>query len=443
MLCYLRRFHPMITPDDLVFSRGLRGFRSLVRCPLTVIAGLILALPLSAATGLPVAAPDAVTGFSAQRLLRVGAYLQRTVDAHQYAGATWLVARDGKIVAQGAVGFSDVAARAPMTENNIFAIASMTKLVTVVTALTLLEEGRFHLDEPVATYLPELANLKVLTGGTADAPQLAPLARPVTIRHLLTHTAGFTYGLFEPEPFRGIYAAAKLDESTSLADHVVRAAKLPLKFQPGDAFNYGISIDLIGALVEKITGQPLETVMRERIFVPLGMKDTGFSPADPARLAKYYARDGKGGFEARTRPVVPRAGTFVNPGGGLFSTLPDYARFAQMLLNRGELDGVRVLGRKTVELMTSNQVEYLNPRPKDRWVPPGFGFGVRVRRDDRGEFETLGSPGQFGWEGLTTTYVSIDPHERMFVLLLTQHAPYDEDFIFEKFTNTVYQALDK
>ena len=412
-----------------------------------LVAALLILLSagvLRASDGalLPAASPAAV-GFSAVRLKRVDDFLQRAIAAHDYAGATWLVARDGQVVHHGAVGWSDVAAQIPMTEDKIFAIASMTKLVTVVSALTLLEEGRFDLEQPIADFFPELAGLKVATGGTADSPQLVPLARPVTIRHLLTHTSGFYYGFFEPEPMRTLYARAGLEDSTSLADYVKRASRLPLKFQPGDAFDYGISIDLIGALVEKITGRSLEEVMRERIFAPLGMKDTGFTPVDPARQAKYYARDGKGGLEERPRMVDRRPGTAVSPGGGLFSTLPDYARFAQMLLNGGELGGVRILGRKTVEMMTSNQVEYLNPRPKDRWVPPGFGFGVRVRRDAPGEFVSLGSPGQYGWDGITTTYVSIDPRERMFVLLLMQHFPYDEGNVFEKFANTVYQALEK
>ena len=416
-------------------------FRSKWR--LLLVAALLTVTHAGAANGLPAAAPGAVTGFSAERLQRVTSLLKNSVDAQRYAGATWLVARDGRVVHHGAVGWSDVAARKPMTEHNLFAIASMTKLVTVVTALTLLEEGKFHLEEPLALYFPELADLKVLAGGTQAAPLLAPLARPVTIRHLLTHTSGFTYGFFEPEPVRSLYAAADLEGSSSLADLVRRAAKLPLKHQPGDAFAYGVSIDIIGALVEKLTGQPFAQAVAERVLKPLRMTDTGFTPVDPARLAKYYARDGRGGLAEQPRPAALHTPGYSSPGGGLFSTLGDYARFAQMLLNRGELDGMRVLGAKTVDLMTGNQVDYLNPRPKNRWIPPGFGFGVRVRRDVPDEADTLGSPGQYGWEGITTTYVSIDPRERMFILLLTQHAPYDEDFIFEKFTNTVYQALEK
>jgi len=419
-----------------------------VRWTPAVLAVVLLATATrldAADLGLPVAAPGANTGFSAPRLDRVRALLQREIDDGAFAGATWLVARDGRIVHHGAVGWSEVATKAPMTEEKIFAIASLTKPVTVVTVLTLIEEGRLALEDPVSLYLPELANLKVAVGGTASAPQLVAARRPITIRHLLTHTSGFCYGFFDEEPWRTLYADAKLDDSRSLSEYVAKAAKLPLKHQPGEAWAYGISMDILGAVVEKVTGQPLETVMRERIFSPLGLKDTGFTPPPRARRAQMHARNAEGRLVEVPRPsgLDNFAGTFASPGGGLHSTLRDYARFAQMLLNDGELDGVRVLGRKSVEAMRSNQVDYLNPRPKDRWIPPGFGFGVRVRRDAPDEAESLGSPGQFGWEGITSTYVSIDPRERMFVLLLTQHAPYDDGLIFERFANTVYQALER
>ena len=411
---------------------------------LAALAGLLscAALPV-ADLGLPTARSANTVGFSTARLARVEAYLQGAITAGQYAGATWLVARDGQIVTHGAAGWSDVAARTAMTEDTAFAIASMTKIVTTVTVLSLLEEGRFNLDDPVANWLPALANMKVLTGGTAAVPVLVPAARPITIRHLLTHTSGLTYGFFEPEPLHTLYRHDELNTTRSFDEFIAKLSTFPLKFQPGDGWTYGLSMDVLGAFVEKLTGRPLEQVMRERIFSPLGMKHTGFRPPEGLPMAKLHQRDGTGKLVAIQSFIAPARGTFVEAGGGLYSTLHDYARFAQMLLNDGELDGVRILGRKTVELMRSNHVEYLTPRPKDRWVPPGFGFGVRVRRDRADEFESLGSPGQFGWEGILTSYVSIDPHERMFVLLLMQHQPYDEGGVFEKFANTVYQALEK
>ncbi len=396
--------------------------------------------------GLPVAATPEVSGFSTKRLLRVESYLHHAIDAGEYAGAVWLVARDGKVIQHGTVGYRDIAAHAPMTEDTVFAIASMTKLITTTVALSLLEEGRFNLDDPIALYLPKLAKLQVLVGGTADVPQLTPAVRPVTIRHLLTQTSGFSYGFFDGEPLRTLHERAQLWESRSLEEFVVKAAKLPLKHQPGEAWTYGINTDLLGALIERLTGRTLGEVMQERVFDPLGMKDTGFLPPkdSAARLAKTYDRKPGEPLTEDPQPMNPlqAQGTFVSGGGGLFSTLHDYARFAQMLLNGGELEGARVLGRKTMELMTSNQVNYLNPRPRDRFVPPGFGFGVRVRLESQ-QADMLGSPGAFGWEGIRTTYVSIDPHERMVLILLLQHQPYDDGGVFEKFTNTVYQALEK
>ena len=411
---------------------------------LTTLAVILWCAALPAADlGLPAARSVESVGFTSARLPRIDAYLQRTIAAGQYAGATWLVARDGQVVTHGAAGWSDVATRTAMTEDTAFAIASMTKLVTTVTVLSLLEEGRFNLEDPVALYLPELANLQVFVGGTAAAPVLQPAVRPVTIRHLLTHTSGFS-GYFDMEPLTTLYNSADLWASHTLGEFTAKAARRPLLFQPGEGWNYGISTDLLGALIEKLTGQTLAEAMRVRVFAPLGMNHTGFTPPPDLVLAKLHGHDAAGRLIVVAGPPIPRPpeGIFSG-GGGLYSTLHDYARFAQMLLNDGELGGVRVLGRKSVELMRSNHVEYLNPRPKNRWVPPGFGFGVRVRRDRADEADSLGSPGQFGWEGILTSYVSIDPHERMFVLLLMQHQPYDEGGVFEKFANTVYQALEK
>ena len=415
--------------------------------PIRIIATLAVLLScralLATDLGLPAACSAEAAGFSSVRLARVDKFLQHAIADGRYAGATWLVARDGQVVQHGAAGWSDVAARTAMTEDTAFAIASMTKLVTTVTVLALLEEGRFNLEDPVALYLPELANLQVYAGGTAAAPVLQPAVRPVTIRHLLTHTSGFS-GYFDPEPVATLYNSTDLWASRNLGEFVARAARRPLLFQPGEGWNYGISTDLLGALIEKITGQSLADAMQERVFAPLGMNHTGFAPPPGLVLAKIHGHDAAGRLVEVAGPTIPRPpGAFLSGGGGLYSTLHDYARFAQMLLNGGELGGVRILGRKTVELMTSNQVDYLNPRPKNRWVPPGFGFGVRVRRDRADEADSLGSPGQYGWEGIVTTCVSLDPRERLFVLLLLQHQPYDEGGVFEKFTNTVYQALEK
>jgi len=413
-------------------------------------AGLGLAArPLAAETGapgLPAASSPESEGFSSSRLARIDALLGRLTSTHQYAGAVWLVARDGRIVSQGAVGYSDLAAKTPMSMSTEFAIMSMTKLITTTTALTLWEEGRFNLDDPIEDYLPELAHPKIYVSGPAEAPVYAAATRKPTIRNLLTQTSGYTYGVFDSDPaaVRAIYAKAGIFDSTSNADFLRRAATVPLLFEPGHAWNYGINTDLVGVLVERLTGQTLGQAMRERVLDPLGMADTSFSaPSDPSRLAKVYHQNAAGELvEATGRdrgPVVH----FESGGGGLYSTAHDYARFAQMLLNGGELGGRRILGRKTVALMTSNQLGNLESHPKGPFIPPGFGLGVRVRLDDAADYQTLGSPGEYGWEGIMSTYVSIDPAERMVTLVLTQHQPYDEHQLFESFANAAYQALEK
>jgi CubicO group peptidase (beta-lactamase class C family) len=402
------------------------------------------------ALGWPSQRPAAL-GFSPTGLDRVEKFVRGEIAAKHYAGAVWLVARDGKIAAHGASGLRDVEGKLPMTEDTIFRIFSMTKPVTVVAVMTLIEEGRLNLDDPVSRYLPALAKPLVFVGGTADAPQLVAAERPITIRHLLTHTSGYPYDIFAPQPLKTLWDRVGIWESASVDEFVAKVAKLPLLHQPGKRWTYGINIDLLAAVVSKITGQPLGEVMRTRIFEPLRMKDTAFRVPAAAwpRLAKAYRRTGDGGFalENPVRPLVNeggavRSGTFDEGGGGLFSTVSDYARFAQMLLNGGELDGVRVLGRKSVELMSRNHVTHLPPTD-DPWTPAGFGFGVSVQVEGAYAAGSLGSPGQYGWQGYATTYFTVDPRERMIALLLVQHQPYNENGLFERFANTVYGALAK
>jgi CubicO group peptidase (beta-lactamase class C family) len=392
--------------------------------------------------GLPEKSPAAV-GFSAARLERVPAMLHREIDAQHYAGAVWLVARDGAVAAHGAVGWSDVATHTAISEDTVFRIFSMTKIVTTVTVLTLVEEGRINLDDPVELYLPELAKRQVLVGGTAEAPQLEPAAGPITIRQLLTHTSGLTYDIFAAEPLRTIWLKSEMWRSRSLQEFVGKVAALPLAHQPGARWTYGVNMDILGAVIEKVTGQDLETAMRERIFQPLGMTSTTFRPGPDmlSRLATIHHRTAAGGLEKDDGLTGLGTLGFLSGGGGLFSTLHDYARFGQMLLNGGELDGVRVLGRLTVQLMATNQIAYLPAG--DIWTPPAFGFGVRVRPEDPHRAKAIGSPGEFGWDGLATTYVSMNPKERMLIIVLLQHAPWDEGGIFEKFENTVYQAVER
>jgi CubicO group peptidase (beta-lactamase class C family) len=320
----------------------------------------------------------------------------------------------------------------------------MSKIVTSVAALILLEEARFKLDDPVGDYLPELARMKVLTGGTDEKPLLADAKTPITIKHLFTHTSGLTYD-GDGSSVEKLNRDAKLPEATALPDFVRRVSLLPLAFEPGERFTYSVSIDVLGALVEKVSGRSLGEFLAERLFRPLGMKDTGFSVPETkrARLAKTYEKGGDG----KLRPAKPVFGVEPGPGpkleaggAGLFSTTGDYARFMQMLLNGGELDGVRILSRKTVELMMANHLNHL-PRTTHQWSEAdGFGLGGAVRVD-LAKGNAPGSVGQFGWSGAATTYANLDPQEKTVALLFVQHFPHDAHKIFWRFSTLFYQAI--
>lgn len=391
--------------------------------------------------GLP-AGSSGQPGLLEDRVPRIRAFLQHDVDTAQLAGFVWLVARHGHVVDSGAIGWRDVAAHAPMTPDTIFRIYSMTKIITTVTALTLVEEGKINLNDPISKYLPEFASPRVFTGGTADAPQTVAAESPITVRELLSQSSGLRYDVFGNDTLHDIYVRAHLWDSDSLKDFAHRVSQLPLEHQPGARWTYGVNTDILGDLIEVVSGEPLEQIERERIFIPLGMEDTSFSVPDAKlpRLAKLYKHD-EAGKLTETPPFggimsQPR-GTFRSGGGGLFSTAHDYARFAQMLLNGGEWNGKRLLGRKTVEMMSSIQIIPV-PGP---WSPPAFGLGVQVMPADMSKLGSLGSPGSFGWDGYASTHVLIDPHEDLFLLLLTQFVPTDPDSLFESFNNTVYQAV--
>ncbi|MDD2763323.1 MAG: serine hydrolase [Opitutaceae bacterium] len=415
-----------------------------------VIASLLLSAALSAQTApswpLPETTP-AVAGFSSERLDLLHQNFRQAVDEGKYSGYIILLARDGKIADWRTYGWQDLAAKAPMQKDSIVKMFSMSKLITSTAVLILLEEGRLKLDDPVEKYLPALKGRKVFTGGTADAPTLVDAERPVTIRDLLTHTSGYYYDGSLPanSPVVELCGRAKIWDAANLDEFVARVALLPLHEQPGTRFRYGISTDLLGAVIEKISGQRLDVFFQQRIFAPLGMRDSGFwVPAEKrTRLATIYHRE--------AGILVPNAHTNQNRvgpdhgvlsgGGGLYSTAADYVRFAQMLLNGGQLDGVRILGRKTVELMTASHIAHLaDPHPNGVRAQ-GFGLGVRVITD-LGESPTLDSVGGFGWDGAATTKIHIDPKERMVLLLLCAHVPFNEDDIFSRFFNGCYSALN-
>jgi CubicO group peptidase (beta-lactamase class C family) len=406
-----------------------------------------VAFSLSAvAQPLPLTTP-ADAGFSAERLSVLHRNIDALVDAGKYSGYITLIARDGRIVDWQAHGWQDIEGKVPLQKDSIVRIFSMSKIITSVGILMLMEDGKLQLADPVEKYLPVLKNRQVLTGGTADAPVLVPASRPITIRDLLTHTAGYYY----PEPWSAdavpsqLMARAKLFEADNLDDFVQRVAAIPLHQQPGTKFRYGIHTDLLGAIIEKVSGQRLDLFLQDRIFAPLQMTDTAFwVPSEKrARLAKVYTREASGRLvpnqSANNNRVTPEHG-LMSGGGGLYSTAGDYARFAQMLLNEGELGGTRLLSPKTVEMMRQNHIANLaDPHPFNR---PELGFGLGVRMiTDLGRSPFLGSTGMFGWDGAATTLVWMDPQERTVAIFLAQHMPFDQDAIFTTFANGYNAAI--
>jgi CubicO group peptidase (beta-lactamase class C family) len=419
------------------------------KSPRVLLVALLAALSSRAAPVWPLpATTPAAAGLAANQLEILHRSLRQTVDDGKYSGYISLLARNGKIADWRAYGWQDIAAKTPMQTDSIVRIYSMTKLITSAAVLILLEEGRLKLDDPVERYLPALVNRKVFAGGTAEAPVLVDAQRSITIRDLLTHTSGYYYdGTWSADAaLVQLFERAKVWASADLNDYVARVALLPLNDQPGTRFRYGISTDLLGAIVERISGQRLDVFFQQRIFAPLGMHDTAFwvPPEKRARLAVVYSRDAAGKLaidaESNRNDVGPDHG-LLSGGGGLYSTAADYLRFAQMLLNGGRLDDVRILGRKTVELMTQNHIAHLaDPHPFG-WREQGFGLGVRVIAD-LGESPTLGSVGCYGWDGAATTNVQIDPKEQIVAIVLFQQVPIDHDII-NIFTNGYYAALNE
>ncbi len=378
-------------------------------------------------------------GFSPEGLDRLHRSLNGVVDGGKYAGYVMLIARNGRVVDWQAYGSRDAVAKLPMEKDSIVRIYSMSKLVTSVAALMLVEEGRLGLQDPVERYLPALKGRKVLTGGTVDAPVLVDARQPMTIRQLLTHTSGLYYDSTSDDVARKLQERANIWEAKNLDDFVQRVATLPLHDQPGERFRYSVSTDILGAVIEKASGQSLDAFFQSRIFDPLKMRDTGFAigAVKRSRLARIHALDPATGRLA-LKPEEKLA--FPSGGGGLYSTAGDYARFAQMLLNGGELEGARILGRKTVELMTQNHLSGLAQPWTNFNEARGFGLGVAVL-NDLGKSHTLGSRGQFGWEGMATTIVQIDPREQIVAILLCQHLPFNEGDMFSRFSNGYYAAL--
>ena len=387
----------------------------------------------------------ATYGFSPQRLERLNRTIQSFVEEGKHAGISLLLLRKGEVADFFTVGVRDRELGLPIQGDTIFRIYSLTKIITSVAALTLIEEGKLGLLQPVEKYLPEFSDRQIFVGGTAQQMGLTPAKVPITIHHLFTHTSGFTYGDGE-EPLDEVYQRAGLEKAESLEGLVNILARLPLKREPGTAYEYGYSTDILARVVEVVSGQPFDLFIKERILEPLGMVDTGFSVDQTKRhrLAKVYEHGKNGDLQvAEGLEHEDSGGVRVFPAGGagLFSTIEDYSRFGQMLCNGGELNGVRILSRKAFEQMTVDHLGGL--RVTNRTYTEGYGFGLGVAvRINNGLAGTLGTLGSFGWSGKATTLCSVDPAEQLVMLIFTQHLPYDEHGLFERFTNLVYQALE-
>jgi CubicO group peptidase (beta-lactamase class C family) len=382
-------------------------------------------------------------GFDPARLQVLHETTKRFVDEKKHAGIITLLAHDGKIVDFQAYGFRDVEKQLPMERDTICRMYSMSKIITCAATLILLEDGKFNLDDPVSKYLPELKDMKVWAGGTKDEPKLEPLKRPMTIKHLLTHTSGLMYDFMGDDELTKTWRAADLWTGPGLSNFVAKLGKLPLKHQPGEAYTYGVNQDVQGALIERVSGKRFGAFLEERIFGPLGMKDTGFDvPKDKMdRLAKTYKLvDGK---FVEDQPIIetwPEPGRGIEAGGaGIFSTAGDFARLGQMLCNGGTLTGKRILGRKTIELMTANHMVSL-PNNQAATRQKGFGLGVEVTTD-LGQLSMPSSLGQFGWYGAATTYCQIDRREQIVAIALAQHFPFNQHNFFAAFQTGYYQAL--
>jgi CubicO group peptidase (beta-lactamase class C family) len=423
-----------------------------------LIAVLALGVSLSVsalAQGLPKVEPDQL-GFSAQRLHRLSGALQSDVDRGAIPGAVVLIARNGKVAFFEAFGFQDREKRIPMKPDSIFRIASMTKPVTSVALMMLVEEGKIQIDDPLALYLPEFKELKVgietIVPDTGK-PQLSlqPPRRDPTIQDLLRHTSGFTYGLFGDSLVKRTYQAANVSNSDqTLAEFTSRLAKLPLAYHPGTTWEYSVSTDVLGRVIEVVSGVPFDQFVSDRVLKPLKMNSTDFfvPESEAGRLAEPQldpttGRRPFGGLDVTRKPSFPSG------GGGMFSTAADYVRFCQMLLNGGELDGVRLLSPHVVALMTADhlppgtpigiggQFGSLKPDLEDG---QGFGLGFAVRVAP-GHNPYPGSVGEFYWVGATGTVFWVDPKEGLVAILMVQLPPTQTRHYRSLIRNLVYQSL--
>jgi len=413
------------------------------------------------------AAPESL-GMSGARLGRIEDHLKRRyLDSGRFPGTQTLIYRRGAIAHSAVQGFADLERKTPMKDDTIFRIYSMTKPITSVAFMMLVEEGHVALDEPVHKYIPQWRDLRVFVAGTPPLFQTKPVARPMQIVDLLRHTSGLTYGFQQRSNVDAAYRAKKIGEvekSGTMQSMIDDLADIPLEFSPGEAWNYSVSTDVLGYLIEKISGKPFQQFLKERIFDPLGMKDTDFFvPKDkahrfaacynatPGGMAAFHSPGLKGDLTLQDDPTTSSFLTppsFISGGGGLCSTAADYLAFCRALLNRGELGGTRLLGPKTLALMTTNHL----PGGKDltqlsrslfseaTFAGVGFGLGFSVTMDPA---QTLipGSAGEYAWGGAATTSFWIDPAEDLIAIFMTQVLPSSAYPVRRELRSLVYSAI--
>jgi CubicO group peptidase (beta-lactamase class C family) len=373
--------------------------------------------PAAAASEIPEIKPEMV-GFSAERLAKLDSSMKSLVDSKKLAGMVTVLARHGKIVEEKTYGYADVASQKPMQKDTIVRIYSMTKPITGIAMMMLYEEGKWKPSDPIARYIPEFRDLKVFSGVDKDGkPTLDNPGHAPTMGELMSHSAGFTYGVFGSTPVDKMYQEAQLLGAPTLQEFIERISKLPLLYQPGEGWVYSVSVDIQGYLVEKLSGKPFADFLRERIFLPLGMKDTGFYVAAEKldRVATIYQGDAAAATAMPRDPGISHPPGMPSGGGGLYSTAGDYLRFAQMVLNGGELNGVRLVAPSSIELMRTNHVsdEVKNARKFGigfYQMQPGLGFGYDFAiLEDPLRLGSTAGKGSFLWDGVAGTWFWIDP----------------------------------
>jgi CubicO group peptidase (beta-lactamase class C family) len=430
----------------MLSSFSLRTLRGI-----TVIATLFVTISSAFAEN-PIVAKPEEAGFSSAGLARIDAYLKNEIAENKIPGAIMLIQRDGKTAYFGSFGVRDPGTKEPMTPDTIFRIYSMSKPITTVAAMMLVEEGKLQLDDPLSKYIPAFADVKVGVEKKAEDGTLGldtvPVKRPITIQDLMRHTSGLTYGFFGEGLVKKAYVNAHVFAGdVDNAEFADRLAKLPLAYQPGTTWDYSHSVDILGRVIEVVSGKSLYQFEKERLLDPLGMKDTSFYVTDLAKkslVAEPFPNDRTIGTDAvMNDPRVTQK--WESGGGGMVSTIGDYARFVQMMLQGGTLDGKRYLSPKTVAYMGSN---HIGPGsgvvPGPYYLPgPGFGFGLGFAvRTEAGVSPMEGSVGEMNWSGAGGTTFWIDPKENMFVVFMAQ-SPSQRMRIRVTLKNTVYGAFDR